>query len=281
MMSNQNRLQALSEFLKARRAAITPASAGLPEGTRRRTPGLRREEVAQLSGVSSTWYTWLEQGRDIKVSPSVLDCIAAALQLTKDERSYLFALALENGPGVADYTQEEPSVIHPSLQKILQELKTCPTIISDRHCGIVGWNEAAAHVFLDFAKLAPQQRNMISLLFERKEFRRLAVNWEQFVRGYLSIFRAYYGQYLEDRWYDEFIAEMKERHPEFYHLWEESRVSSAPDVVLEFRHAKAGKMLFHLTSLQVQGAADLRCSIYTPAGESGTEAKLKQLMELK
>ncbi|MEK4852563.1 helix-turn-helix transcriptional regulator [Paenibacillus sp. FSL H7-0756] len=280
-MSNQNRLQALSEFLKARRAAITPASAGLPEGTRRRTPGLRREEVAQLAGVSNTWYTWLEQGRDIKVSPSVLDCIAAALRLTKDERSYLFALALENGPGVADYTQEEPSVIHPSLQKILQELKTCPTIISDRHCGIVGWNEAAAHVFLDFAKLAPQQRNMISLLFERKEFRRLAVNWEQFVRGYLSIFRAYYGQYLEDRWYDEFIAEMKERHPEFNHLWEESRVSSAPDVVLEFRHAKAGKMLFHLTSLQVQGTADLRCSIYTPAGESGTEAKLKQLMELK
>jgi transcriptional regulator with XRE-family HTH domain len=278
-MSNQNRLQALSDFLKSRRAAITPAAAGLPEGTRRRTPGLRREEVAQLAGVSNTWYTWLEQGRDIKVSPSVLDCIAAALQLTKDERSYLFALALENGPGSAVYPQEENSVIHPSLQKILQELKTCPTLISDRHCGIVGWNEAAAHVFLDFAKLPPEQRNMISLLFVRKEFRRLAVNWEQFVRGYLSIFRAYYGQYVEDRWYDDFIGEMKGQHPEFNQLWEESRVSSAPDVVLEFRHAKAGKMLFHLTSLQVQGSTDLRCSIYTPAGDSNTESKLKQLME--
>lgn len=277
-MSNQNRLQALSDFLKSRRAAISPAAAGLPEGSRRRTPGLRREEVAQLAGVSNTWYTWLEQGRDIKVSPSVLDCIAAALQLTKDERSYLFALALDNGPGSLVYPQEESSVIHPSLQKILQELKTCPTIISDRHCGIVGWNEAAAHVFLDFAKLPPEQRNMISLLFVRKEFRRLAVNWEQFVRGYLSIFRAYYGQYLEDRWYDDFIAEMKEQHPEFNQLWEESRVSSAPDVVLEFRHAKAGKMLFHLTSLQVQGSTDLRCSIYTPAGDSNTESKLKQLM---
>ncbi|NOU81832.1 helix-turn-helix domain-containing protein [Paenibacillus sp. LMG 31459] len=278
-MSNQNRLQALSDFLKSRRAAISPAAAGLPEGSRRRTPGLRREEVAQLAGVSNTWYTWLEQGRDIKVSPSVLDCIAAALRLTKDERSYLFALALDNGPGSMIYPQEESSVIHPSLQKILQELKSCPTIISDRHCGIVGWNEAAAHVFLDFAKLPPEQRNMISLLFVRKEFRRLAVNWEQFVRGYLSIFRAYYGQYLEDRWYDEFIAEMKDQHPEFNQLWEESRVSSAPDVVLEFRHAKAGKMLFHLTSLQVQGSTDLRCSIYTPAGDSNTESKLKQLME--
>ncbi|MBY0011157.1 helix-turn-helix transcriptional regulator [Paenibacillus typhae] len=278
-MSNETRLQALSGFLKSRRASLTPASVGLPEGTRRRTAGLRREEVAQLAGVSSTWYTWLEQGRDIKVSPSVLECITAALRLTKDERNYLFALALDNGPGPAAYQQEEVTVISPSLQKILQELTTCPTIISDRHCNIVGWNEAAAHVFLDFAQLPAEGRNMISLLFVRKEFQRLAVNWEQFVRGYLSIFRAYYGQYVEDRWYDDFIAEMKGQHPRFQELWEESRVSSAPDVVLEFRHAKAGKMLFHLTSLQVHGTADLRCSIYTPAAESGTESKLQLLMK--
>ncbi|WP_042200667.1 helix-turn-helix transcriptional regulator [Paenibacillus camerounensis] len=278
-MSNETRLQALSGFLKSRRAAITPASAGLPEGTRRRTPGLRREEVAQLAGVSSTWYTWLEQGRDIKVSPSVLDCIAVALKLTKDERNYLFALALDNGLGPAAYQLEESTVISPSLHKILLELTTCPTIISDRHCNIVGWNEAAAHVFLDFAALPAEGRNMISLLFVRKEFQRLAVNWEQFVRGYLSIFRAYYGQYVEDRWYDDFIAEMKVQHPRFQELWEESRVSSAPDVVLEFRHAKAGKMLFQLTSLQVHGTADLRCSIYTPAADSNTESKLRQLMK--
>lgn len=278
-MSQETRLQALSAFLKARRAAISPAAAGLPEGTRRRTPGLRREEVAQLAGVSSTWYTWLEQGRDIKVSPSVLECIAGALQLNKDERNYLFALALENGPGTGTYPQEDSSIITPSLQKILQELTTCPTIISDRRCGIVGWNEAAAHVFLNFGRLPQEERNMIRLLFVRKEFRRLAVNWEQFVRGYLSIFRAYYGQYVEDRWYDDFIAEMKEAHPGFDKLWEESRVSSAPDVVLEFRHAKAGKMLFQLTSLQVQGSTDLRCSIYTPAGDSNTEQKLRQLLE--
>ncbi|WP_313638352.1 helix-turn-helix transcriptional regulator [Paenibacillus sp.] len=278
-MANQTRLQALSDFLKARRAAISPSSVGLPEGTRRRTPGLRREEVAQLAGVSSTWYTWLEQGRDIKVSSSVLDCIATALKLTPDERKYLFALALETGTGNVLFQQEESSVINPSLQKILQELKTCPTIISDRRCGIVGWNEAAAHVFLDFSKLPIEERNMIRLLFVRKEFRRLAVNWAQFVSGYLSIFRAYYGQYVEDRWYDEFIEELKGLHPDFNEMWEQSRVSSAPDVLLEFRHAKAGKMLFHLTSLQVHGSADLRCSIYTPAPDSNTELKLQQLME--
>ena len=96
-MNSQVRLQALSAFLKGQRAKISPESVGLPPGTRRRTPGLRREEVAQLAGVSTTWYTWLEQGRDIQVSSSVLDCVANALQLNADERRYLYSLALESG----------------------------------------------------------------------------------------------------------------------------------------------------------------------------------------
>ena len=96
-MKPETRLQALSEFLKNQRSKITPQMVGLPVGTRRRTPGLRREEVAQLAGVSLTWYTWLEQGRDIKVSTSVLDAISSALQLNNDERRYLYALALEEG----------------------------------------------------------------------------------------------------------------------------------------------------------------------------------------
>ncbi|MGO4370129.1 helix-turn-helix transcriptional regulator, partial [Paenibacillus sp. MCAF20] len=267
--------------LKTQRAKLQPEAVGLPAGTRRRTPGLRREEVAQLAGVSSTWYTWLEQGRDIKVSSSVLDAIAAALQLTVDERKYLYALALDAGPSTTSFKQDElpqPELSAP-LQYMLRELRYCPTIISDRHCQIVGWNEAASHVFLDFDQIPPDQRNMIRLLFTRKEFQRLAVNWEQFVSGYLAIFRAYYGQYFEDEWYEQFLEEMSAIHPNFNALWEQSRVSSAPEVLLQFRHAKAGKMLFHLTSLQVHGSADLRCSVYTPAPESTTESKLKQLMD--
>lgn len=277
-MNHQTRLQALSAFLKAQRAKLLPQTVGLPVGTRRRTPGLRREEVAQLAGVSPTWYTWLEQGRDIKVSKSVLDCVATALQLTVDERKYLFSLALETGAGAHTLIEDLPE-ISPSLRRILQELRFCPTIISDRRCHIVGWNEAASHVFLDFQHIPAEQRNMIRLLFTQKEFQRLAVNWEHFVRGFLAIFRAYYGQYVEDEWYGRFLAEMKEVHPDFDRLWEQSEVSSAPEVLIEFRHAKAGKMLFHLTSLQVQGSSDLRCSIYTPAPDSSTESKLKQLME--
>ncbi|MBM7563395.1 helix-turn-helix transcriptional regulator [Paenibacillus sacheonensis] len=277
-MNQHARLKALSSFLMAQRAKRTPEEAGLAPGPRRRTPGLRREEVAQLAGVSPTWYTWLEQGRDIKVSASVLEAVSSALRLDPDERKYLFALALETGAGTTAL-REETARINPPLRRILDELRTCPTIISDRHCHIVGWNEAAAHVFMDFELIPEQRRNMIALLFERKEFRRLAGNWEHFVSGFLAIFRAYYGQYVDDDWYDSFLRDMIAAYPDFNPLWEKSRVSAAPEVLIEFRHAKAGKMLFHLTSLQLQGNNDLRCSIYTPAPDSPTESKLKRLMD--
>ncbi|RUT31834.1 transcriptional regulator [Paenibacillus zeisoli] len=278
-MKPEARLEALSEFLKAQRSKLHPHTVGLPPGTRRRTPGLRREEVAALAGVSTTWYTWLEQGRDIKVSPSVLDAIAGALQLNADERKYLYDLALESGSHTKPSEREAGTVISPSLSRILQELKYCPTIISDRKCQIVGWNAAASHVFLNFDLIPAAERNMIELLFNKKELRSLAVNWEHFVRGFLSIFRAYYGQYVADPWYSDFIDKMTRQYPDFQALWNESDVSSAPEVMIEFRHARAGKMLFNLTSLQVQGSADLRCSVYTPVQDSNTETKLSKLMK--
>lgn len=277
-MNRQTRLQALSAFLKNARARLAPSAVGLPEGARRRTPGLRREEVAQLAGVSSTWYTWLEQGRDIKVSALVLDCIAEALRLTADERRYLFSLALESGVSIRP-PKEANADVSPSLNKIIQELRTCPAIISDRRCHIVGWNAAAAQVFMNFEQIPQEKRNMIELLFERREFKRLAVNWEQFASGFLSMFRAYYGQYVDDEWYELFLQQMADAYPDFNRLWESGDVSFAPELLLEFRHAKAGKMLFQLTSLQVHGSADLRCSIYTPAADTNTEAKMAHLMQ--
>jgi len=280
-MKEKTRLEALSTFLKAKRAEIKPESMGLPSVSRRRTPGLRREEVAQLAGVSTTWYTWLEQGRDIKVSSTVLDCISTALQLNNDEKDYLYDLAFEtktkNKTEIADVKNDQ-SELSPSLKRILAELTYCPTIITDRHCHIVGWNPAAASVFLDFEQIPSQQRNLIRLLFDRKEFKSLAVNWEQFVKGFLAIFRTYYGHYLGDEWYNQFIKGMSNSYSEFQDLWQESQVSKAPKMIIEFRHAKAGKMLFNLTSLQVQGDMDLRCSIYTPVEETDTENKLKRLM---
>ncbi len=277
-MNDEIRLRALSEFLKTKRGKLQPGVVGLPSGGRRRTTGLRREEVAQLAGVSTTWYTWLEQGRDIKVSISVLEAVSDALRLNKDEKRYLFGLAMEEKTN-ADISVEEGELITPSLRRILKELHYCPTIITDRRSYIVGWNEAAAQVFLDFNMLALENRNLIELLFARKELKALAVNWVHFAKGYLSIFRTYLGQYMADDWYTEFIGHMIEKYPDFEVLWNESEVSSAPEVMIEFRHSKAGKMLYNLTSLQVQGMYDLRCSIYTPVDGTGTEEKLKQLLK--
>ncbi|MEF2965318.1 helix-turn-helix transcriptional regulator [Paenibacillus sp. M1] len=277
-MQDDPRRKALAQFLTGQRAKLHPNAVGLPLGSRRRTPGLRREEVAQLAGVSTTWYTWLEQGRDIKVSASVLDAISGALRLNGDERKYLFDLALDNGFH-PELSGEKKAVINPSLHKILEELKYCPTLISDRHCHIVGWNPAAAQVFLNFQQIPDPDRNLIYLLFHKKELRSLAVNWADFVKGFLAIFRAYYGQYVADPWYSDFIERMSAQYPDFKELWNQSEVSAAPEVMVEFRHAKAGKMLFNLSSLQVQGEADLRMSIYTPAPQTATELKLKKLLE--
>lgn len=279
-MNRKARLEALSAFLKSRRMALSPEAAGLPAGGRRRTPGLRREEVAQLADVSATWYTWLEQGRDIRVSASVLDAVAKALRLNADERRYLAALAMEGtAEGEELAPESRPQELSPALRLIADQLVSCPAVFSDRRCRIVGWNEAAAKVFLDFGIIPPDARNMIQLLFTRPELQRLAVNWDEFVRGYLAIFRSYYGQYADDDWYESFIREMEAKHPRFGELWEESRVSTAPEVILEFRHAKAGRMQFQLTSLRVQGGQDLRCSIYTPAPDTGTDRKMARLME--
>lgn len=276
-MNAEARREALSVFLKSQRAKISPLLAGLPAGTRRRTPGLRREEVAQLAGVSTTWYTWLEQGRDIQVSASVLDNVSKALRLTADERSYLYSLALDTHTGPESPPETYPE-IRPSLLKIIQELKFSPTIVTDRRCQIVGWNDAARHVFLDFEQVPAAQRNLIRLLFARKELQRLAVNWEDFVGGFLAIFRTYYGQYVDDEWYTEFLRDMNEHYPDFNRLWQRSTVNNAPDVIIEFRHSKAGKMLFELTSMHVHGSADLRCIIYTPAAD-GTEMKLMKMIQ--
>ena len=275
-MKDVTRRQALSEFLKAQRGKLQPHSVGLPVSGRRRTPGLRREEVAFLAGVSTTWYTWLEQGRDISVSSQVLDCIANALRLNEDERKYLFILATSQheNPVLKPSTIE----ISPAINLILNELRYFPTIASDRRSNVIGWNEAAAKVFIDFGLVPAQERNILWILFTRKEFKVLAGNWNDFIRGFVAIFRSHYGQFIGDPWYADFLNKISDANPEFLSFWNHNEVSSSPEVFIEFRHAKAGKMLFDLTSLQIQGSTDVRISVYTPSKGSNTEEKIKNLI---
>ena len=254
---------------RTHRAKLQPESVGLSVGRRRRTPGLRREEVAQLAGVSTTWYTWLEQGRDITASAQVIDCIAKALRLNVDERRYLFVLATGHTEHAA--INSDVPTVNPAVRIIIDQLEHYPTIVSGRRCNVVAWNKASAEVFIDFGAVPIEERNIIWLLFTRKEFRVLASNWPDFIRGFVAMFRSYYGQYIGDPWYNQFIETVQSRNPEFVVFWNHNEVNAAPEVSIEFRHAKAGKMLFDLTSLQLQGRHDLRCSVYTPSPGSDTD----------
>lgn len=232
--------------------------------------------MAQLAGVSTTWYAWLEQGRDISVSTQVLDSIAHVLRLNEDERRYLFVMAT----GQQEYATIGPTTpkMTPATTFILDQFKHFPYIVSDRKCNVVGWNQAASTVFIDFGSVPPEERNIIWLLFTRKEFKALASNWNDFIRGFVAIFRSYYGQFIGDPWYNEFIKMVQTNNPEFLTFWNHNEVSAAPDVSIEFRHARAGKMLFDLTTLQIQGSNCLRCSVYTPSIGSDTASKIRSLI---
>ncbi|MCH5585585.1 helix-turn-helix transcriptional regulator [Shimazuella sp. AN120528] len=274
-MNEDTRLKALSEFLKTHRAKLQPHEVGLPSIGRRRTPGLRREEVAQLAGISTTWYTWFEQGRNITLTSSVLNSISSALQLNEEEKKYLFMLALDQ-PTLPN--SEKAPEISSGMKAILHELRHFPTIVSDSRCNIIEWNQAAAGVFLNFDQIPQEERNMIWLLFTRRELRQLAVNWPDFVRGFLALFRSYYGKYMGDPWYNEFISKLSAKNADFQSFWHQNDVSSSPEVFIEFRHAKMGKMLFDLTSLDIKENSDIRCSVFTPS-DKNTEIKMKQIVQ--
>ncbi|WP_311198755.1 helix-turn-helix transcriptional regulator [Paenibacillus hexagrammi] len=226
-VSHQARLEELAQFLRTRRARITPEQAGLPSGGRRRTPGLRREEVAQLSGVSVDWYTWLEQGRNIQVSSQVLDSIARTLQLDYNERRHLFILALQQLP--ADVTPiEEP--ISSSLQDFLDLQGTSPAFVSDQRLTIVAWNKAASLIYGQYETMTTRERNTVWRTFNSPYVREvLQDNWEKHARHRLAQFRASYGKFAGDPWWLEMIEELNQASPEFRAWWPQHDVLSGPE----------------------------------------------------
>ncbi|MFH5184993.1 helix-turn-helix transcriptional regulator [Paenibacillus sp. TAB 01] len=274
--NDEHRLHTLGQFLKKTRTRLTPAAAGISVTGRRRTPGLRREEVAQIAGVSTTWYTWLEQGRSIQVSSQVLERVATALQLSPEERSYLFLLA---NPQAADIFADQPEAIHPTLQRILDYLNPCPAFIADRRCNIVGWNQAAGAMLGNIGPLSQEERNIVWLSLMKQELREIVVNWEDFANDFISILRNYSSQYQGDPWYQEFIEHCGRIHPKFHSLWQHNDIRTLPKTVREFKHPQVGSMRFEITSFQVYAHADLRCCVYTPLPDSGTEAKMRKLLK--
>jgi transcriptional regulator with XRE-family HTH domain len=251
--------QSLGHYLKDRRTKLDPAAFGFPL-RRRRTPGLRREEVAQRANVSATWYTWLEQGRGGAPSAEVLDRIASALMLTDIEREHLFLLGLGRPPEVRYAGGEE---VTPRLQRVLDALELSPALVRTPTWDVIAWNKAATAVLTDYGALAPRERNALRLMFLDARVRAAQPDWPSVARFVVASFRADVARAGAN---DEgLIAELMHSSPEFATMWREYDLRSHGEGTKALRHARAGLLQLEYSAFAVDGRPDLRLVIYNPA----------------
>ncbi|NGZ76572.1 helix-turn-helix transcriptional regulator [Saccharibacillus alkalitolerans] len=276
MREESKKTKPLAEFLRTRRARLTPEQVGLPVGGRRRTQGLRREEVAVLAGISVDWYTWLEQGRDIQVSAQVLDSLSRTLRLDPQERRHLFLLAAGHPPAERHEPQLEVS---PLLQMFLDRQGDSPAFAVNARWDIVGWNRAAALVFGDYEAMSARERNTIWRLFTTEYARRLlGEQWEQNARHRLAQFRANYAHAAGDPWWEEMIADLQACSGEFREWWPLHQVLHAPEGEKRLMHPTAGILRFGHLSLQAIDSADLQVTVNLPL-DAETRERMKRLLE--
>lgn len=272
------RLKELGQFLRSRRERISPEQIGLPKGSRRRTPGLRRAEVALLAGVSVEWYTWLEQGRDINVSVQVIDSIAKALQLDANERKHLYLLALQQLPTDENSTKR----ISPSLQHFLDLQKMIPAYITDQRLNIVAWNKASCYVLGNFDEMSDRERNTVWRAFTCPLVRQmLQDHWEDYARRRLAQFRAKYARFAGDPWWVEIIEELHQVSPVFTNWWNQHDVLDYPEGQKVIHHPHVKELAFEHLSFQVCNSPDLIMTINTPLSDFDTPSKLQILNDQK
>lgn len=270
-MDDSERRRALADFLRKCRARLAPGDVGLPPGLRRRTPGLRREEVAQLANIGASWYVWLEQGRDVRPSAQVLECIARALRLTPNERRHLFVLGgLFPPPTIAE------EVASPALQQILDDLGPSPAYAIGRRWDFLAWNAAADALFTITEAPLPYGRNLVWRFFTDPVLRGHFVDWEQLARGFLAEFRTASARYPGDRWFGALIEDLCQASPEFREWW--PALHAAPrlfDGHKVIEHAALGHLEFDPLTMQLLNFPDLMVTVYTP--DAATRAKLQEL----
>jgi transcriptional regulator with XRE-family HTH domain len=252
----------LGNYLKDRRTRLDPAAFGFPAG-RRRTPGLRREEVAQRSNISPTWYTWLEQGRGGAPSADVLNRIAAALMLTDVEREHLFLLGLGRPPEVRYKASEG---VTPRLQRVLDALEVSPALVKTATWHIVAWNRAATAVLTDYGALPPGQRNVLRMMFGDPRIRAAQHDWNSLARFVVGAFRADAARAGAVSEVGQLVDELCRLSPEFEALWRENVVVGAHgDGVKQLRHPVLGPIALEYSAFAVDGRPDLSMVVYNPA----------------
>ena len=253
----ENRLGA---YLRDRRSRLDPVALGFAAG-RRRTPGLRREEVAQRANISPTWYTWLEQGRGGAPSADVLDRIARALLLTEVEREHLFLLGLGRPPEV-HYRGNE--TVTPRLQRVLDALYPSPALIRTATWHVLAWNRAARVMLMDYAAVPPAERNILRFIFLDPRARAAQADWESVARFVVSSFRIDATRAGAEAEIAPLVEDLRRRSPEFNVMWEENDVLPLHEAVKQIRHPALGRIAFEYSTFAVDGRRDLSLIVYNP-----------------
>jgi transcriptional regulator with XRE-family HTH domain len=252
----------LGAYLRDRRTKLDPAALGFP-AARRRTLGLRREEVAQRANISPTWYTWLEQGRGGAPSADVLDRISRALMLTDVEREHLFLLGLGRAPE-ARYRKSEG--VTPRLQRVLDALDPSPALIRTAIWDVVAWNRAATAMLMDYGSLPPEQRNILRFIFLDPRARAAQYDWESVARFVLGAFRVDAARAGAAAEMEPLVAELCRLSPEFKAMWLDNDVRGPHgEAVKRIRHPVLGPLAFEYSAFSVDGRTDLAMVVYNPA----------------
>lgn len=257
----------LAEFLKARRARLAPRDVGLPPGSRRRTAGLRREEVALLAGVGITWYTWLEQGRPINVSVQVLDAVARTLQLDRTEREHLYQLA-EATPTRWSVT---PSDVPDSMLHVVQSLEPLPAVLMNTRFDVIASNEAYQGLFRHWHSMPCVHHNQLWCCLTEPSARKQLLNYDEEVPHLVARLRTEYGRHIGEPEWEEDITRLASLSPEFEALWSRHEVAQPEVRTRRFVHPDAGVLAFVANELVVSATPDTRMQVYTPADEETWE----------
>lgn len=258
----------LGAYLRNCRDRIDPSALGLPS-TRRRTPGLRREEVAQRANISATWYTWLEQGRGGAPSADVLQRITEALMLTDVEREHAFILALGHAPEIRYRPLEG---ITPRLQRVLDAFGTTPAIVRNAMWDVVAWNRAASCVLTDYAKLTPHERNVLRRMFLDPNVKAAQLDWESAARFMVAVFRADAARAGASENMKMLAQELCTASPDFARMWFDNAVQQLGEGVKYIRHPIAGLLALEYSTFIVDGRPDLAMLVYSPANEDVSAA---------
>lgn len=263
MTQQSNQDNVLGAYLASCRSRLDPAALGFPV-ERRRTPGLRREEVALRAHISVAWYTLLEQGRGGRPSGAVLTRIAHALMLTATEREHLFLLALGRPP---DVLYQPASAVGARLQRILDRLDPAPALIRSAVWDVLAWNRAATVFLTDFAALAPDRRNLLRLIFLEPRSRDMHHDWDSVARFVVGAFRADTVRAGAAAEVEPLVAEISARNPQFRQLWNEPVISDPPDARKTIRHPVLGSVTFDYAAFAVEGRPELSLVVYNPVDD--------------